>query len=64
MCPLCISSAALLVAGATSTGAVGTFMARRFAGIALHRTTQPSDPKETTRHDHEPGGTAEDRLAD
>lgn len=50
MCPVCISSMALTVAGATSTGAVSTFILRRIAGKS--KTQQP-DCKETLRHDDE-----------
>ncbi len=51
MCPLCISSMALTVAGATSTGAVSTFMVRRFAGIVRNPKTQQPDCKEAIHHD-------------
>jgi hypothetical protein len=51
MCPLCISSMALTVAGATSTGAVSTFMVRRFARIVRKPKTQQPDCKETIHHD-------------
>jgi hypothetical protein len=51
MCPLCISSMALMVAGATSTGAVSTFIVRRFPRIASKPKTQ--QPEETVHHDGE-----------
>jgi hypothetical protein len=63
MCPVCISSMALAVAGAASTGAVSTFVARSFARIPRGSKTQPSESKETIRHDHQPDRAPEDRLA-
>ena len=57
MCPLCISSMALTVAGATSTGAVSTFMVRRFARIASKPKAQ--QPEETLHHDDESDRTLE-----
>ncbi len=63
MCPLCISSMALTVAGATSTGAAGTFIARRFARIARKPKTKQPDGKETIRHDDESNRTLEHSLA-
>jgi hypothetical protein len=54
MCPLCISSMALTVAGATSTGAAGAFMVRRFSRIVRKPKTQQPDCKEKIRHDNEP----------
>jgi hypothetical protein len=48
MCPLCISSLALTVAGATSTGALSTFV---FARILRKQKTQQPDWKETIHHD-------------
>jgi hypothetical protein len=61
MCPLCISSMALTVAGATSTGAVSTFMVRRFARFVSKAKTQ--NYKETMRHDKQPDREPERRLA-
>jgi hypothetical protein len=61
MCPLCISSMALTVAGATSTGAVSTFMVRSFARMV--RKAQAQNDKETMRHDNEPDRAPERRLA-
>jgi hypothetical protein len=61
MCPLCISSMALTVAGATSTGAVSTFLVRRFAHIAKKLKTH--QPEETLRHDNEPDRAPERSLA-
>jgi hypothetical protein len=61
MCPLCISSVALTVAGATSTGAVSTFLARRFAHIGKKPNTHQH--KETLRHDNEPNRAPERGLA-
>jgi hypothetical protein len=52
MCPLCISSMALTVAGATSTGAVSMLLVRRFAPIA--RKLKTHQPEETLRNDNEP----------
>jgi hypothetical protein len=63
MCPLCISSMALTLAGAISTGAVSTFMARRFAPIASKPKTQPPDGKETIRHDNKSARAPERSLA-
>jgi hypothetical protein len=63
MCPACISSVALAVAGATSTGAAA-FVVRGFARIARRGTTQPPASKEEIRYDndHEPKQTTENRL--
>jgi hypothetical protein len=61
MCPLCISSMALTVAGATSTGAVSTFLVRRFAHIAKKVKTHQSE--ETLRHDNESDRPLEHSLA-
>jgi hypothetical protein len=63
MCPLCISSMALAVIGATSTGAVSTFLARRFARLARGGKTQQSESKETIRHDDKPDRAPQGRLA-
>jgi hypothetical protein len=52
MCPLCISSMALTVAGATSTGAVSMLLVRRFAPIA--RKLKTHQPEETLRNENEP----------
>jgi hypothetical protein len=61
MCPLCISSMALTVAGATSTGAVSTFIVRRFAHIGKKPTKH--QPEETLHHDDESDRTLERGLA-
>ena len=63
MCPVCISSMALAVTGATSTGAAGTFLARRFARLARGDKTQQPESKETVRHDDKPDREPEGRLA-
>jgi hypothetical protein len=63
MCPLCISSMALAIAGTTLAGAVSTFVAGGFARIARGGKTQPSNSKETIRNDHQPDRAPEDRLA-
>jgi len=63
MCPFCISSMALAVTGATSTGAAGTFLARRFARLARGDKTQQPESKETVRHDDKPDREPEGRLA-
>ena len=63
MCPACLSSMALAVAGATSTGAISAFVARGFAGIARGGKTQQPESEETIRHDHEPDRAPESRLA-
>jgi hypothetical protein len=59
MCPICISPMALALAGATSAGAVSTFVAR----IPRGNKTQLSASKETIRHDHEPDRAPQGRLA-
>lgn len=59
MCPLCISSMALTVAGATSTGAVSTFVVRRL-GHKKPQRTQP--PEETIHHDNKPDRAPENSL--
>jgi hypothetical protein len=61
MCPLCISSMALTVAGATSTGALSTLVVRRFAHIGKKPKTH--QPEETLRHDNEPARAPEHSLA-
>jgi hypothetical protein len=61
MCPLCISSMALAVAGATSTGAVSTFAVRRFGHMGKQPRTH--QPEETLRHDNEPNGAPEHSFA-
>jgi hypothetical protein len=63
MCPACISSMALAVAGVTSTGAVSTFVARGFARIARGGKTQQPESEEVIHHDHKPDAAPEDRLA-
>ncbi len=63
MCPVCISSMALAVAGAASTGAASTFVARSFARIARVGKTQQPESKESIRYDHEPDRAPERRLA-
>ena len=50
MCPLCTLTI-LAVAGAASTGAADTFVARSFARIARPRKTTPPESKESIRHD-------------
>jgi hypothetical protein len=59
MCPLCISSMAMAVAGATSAGAPSTFVARSFARIPRGNSTS----EETIRHDYEPVRAPQGRLA-
>ncbi len=61
MCPLCISSMAVTAAGATSTGAVSTFILRRFGHIRMK--PKAHQPEETLRHDNEPDRTPEHSLA-
>ncbi len=63
MCPLCISSMALTVAGATSTGAVSTFIARRFARMVTKPKNQQPDCKEAIRHDDKSDRALERSLA-
>jgi hypothetical protein len=63
MCPLCISSMALTVASATSTGAVSTFMVRRFVRIVTEPKTQQPDCKETIHHDDDSDRAPEHSLA-
>jgi hypothetical protein len=63
MCPVCISSMASAVAGATSIGTVGTFFARRLARIAKRGKTQQPESKETFRHDYELNRASESRIA-
>ena len=63
MCPVCISSMALTVAGATSTGAVSTFMLRRIARIGSKSKTQQPDCKEALRHDDESDRTLDRSFA-
>jgi hypothetical protein len=63
MCPICISSMALTVAGATSTGVISTFMVRRLGRFASKPKTQEPDCKETIRHDDESDRTLERSLA-
>jgi hypothetical protein len=64
MCPVCISSMAFVVAGATSIGTVGTFVARSFARIARVGKAQLPESKETIRHDYESDRAPESRIAD
>jgi hypothetical protein len=53
MCPACIESFALAMAGITSTGAVSTFLARGIARMTRRAENQQPE-KETIRHEHEP----------
>ena len=63
MCPVCISSVALVAAGVTSTGAVSAFVARSFARVARQGKTQQPKPKEVMHYDYEPDRAPEGRLA-
>jgi len=63
MCPACVSSVVLAIAGAITTGTAGTFVAQRSAYIAGRGKTQPTQTKETDRHDHEPDRTPDVGLA-
>lgn len=63
MCPLCISSMALMAAGATSTGAVSTFMARRFARMVRKPKNHQLHCKEIIRHDDQSDRAPERSLA-
>ena len=63
MCPLCISSMALMAAGATSTGAVSTFMARRFARMVTKPKNHQPDCEEIIRHDDQSDRAPERSLA-
>ena len=63
MCPLCISSMALAVIGATSAGAVSTFLARHFAHLASEGKTQQPESKEAIRHGYKSDRASEGRLA-
>jgi hypothetical protein len=47
MCPLCLSSIALTVCGAGSTGIADTLVARTLARIASQANPQPSEKKES-----------------
>jgi hypothetical protein len=62
MCPACIESLALAMAGVTSAGAVSTFLARGIARITRRAETQQPE-KETIRHAHEPDRAPEGGLA-
>jgi hypothetical protein len=62
MCPVCIESVGLVVAGVTSTGAVGAFLARNIARIQRRAGTQQPE-KETIRHEYESDRAPEDGLA-
>lgn len=62
MCPACISSIALAVAGTTSTGAVSAFVVRGVARFARAGKRQQPEFKEAVRHDHESDQTPESRL--
>jgi hypothetical protein len=50
MCPLC-TLIIVALAGAASTGAADTFVARSFARIARPWKTTPPESKESIRHD-------------
>jgi hypothetical protein len=67
MCPACISSMTLAVAGATSTGAVGAFVVRSVARITRRGKTEQSESEEAIRHDYhtnrEPNHETKNRLA-
>jgi hypothetical protein len=51
MCPACISSIALVVTGAISTGTASAFVVRMFPRTTGSRS-QPPESKETIRHDY------------
>jgi hypothetical protein len=54
MCPVCISSIALAVAGAASIGAVSTFTTLSLARLARPGETHQSPVKERGSHEHKP----------
>ena len=62
MCPACIESLALTMAGVTSAGAVSTLLARGIARITRRAETQQLE-KETIHHEHEPDRAPEGGLA-
>jgi len=62
MCPACIESVALTMAGITSTGAVSTFLARSIARITGRAGTHQSE-KEIIRHEHESDRAPEGGIA-
>jgi hypothetical protein len=52
MCPACISTMVLAIAGAIATGTAGTFVAQRWASIAGRGKPNHPTSKETVRHDY------------
>jgi hypothetical protein len=52
MCPACISTMVLALAGAVTTGTAGTFVMQKRACMASRGKTQPAQSEETVRHDH------------
>jgi hypothetical protein len=62
MCPACIESVALTMAGLTSAGAVSTFLARSIARITRRAETHQFE-KETIRHEHESDRAPESGFA-
>jgi hypothetical protein len=49
MCPACIATAALIVAGATSGGGLAARAMKKLRGTTGAGETEPNDPDETTR---------------
>jgi hypothetical protein len=62
MCPACVESVALAMAGVTSAGTVSTFLARAIARITRRAETQQPE-KETIFHEHETDRVSEGGLA-
>jgi len=61
MCPFCLASAALMVAGATSTGGLAAIVINKFRVKKSAETTERK--KGEGRIDHESNRTSENRIA-
>ena len=61
MCPFCLASAALMVAGATSTGGLAVIVINKFRVKKSAETTERK--KGEGRIDHESNRTSENRIA-
>jgi hypothetical protein len=63
MCPFCMASVAMMVAGATSTGGLAAIVINKFR--AKNRAGKPKQNTKEGRigHEHKTGGASEGRIA-
>jgi hypothetical protein len=62
MCPACLTTMALIAAGATSTGGVAALIARRFHAPEPRESYPSSSDQRAHHHDQEHDASSENRV--